>query len=137
MDSSTISSSLTHPEVSTCNLFKTWERRIIISFSMFYRCIFSYYFIITLNEMRCIKTALYLTNHYRQTIELSLVQNITNKIITNNLRSTVLQHELPEADLTQGRGTPDKSFVFKSVSLLFSSSLRLFCYSSQILINLL
>lgn len=74
---------------------------------------------------------------YRQIIELSLVKDIADKIITNNLRTTVLQHELPEADLTQGRGTPDKSFVFKSVSLLFSSFFRLFSCSSQILINLL
>jgi len=52
------------------------------------------------------------------------VKDIASKIITNNLRTTVLQHELPEADLTQGRGTPDKSFIFKSVSLfifIFSS----------------
>jgi len=47
------------------------------------------------------------------------VKDIANKIITNNLRTTVLQHELPEIDLTQGRGTPDKNFVFKSVSFIF------------------
>lgn len=45
------------------------------------------------------------------------MKDITNKIVTNNLRTTILQHELPEADLTQGRGTLDKSFIFKSVSL--------------------
>jgi len=45
------------------------------------------------------------------------VKDITNKIVTNNLQTTILQHELPEADLTQGRDTPDKSFIFKSVSL--------------------
>lgn len=45
------------------------------------------------------------------------MKDITNKIVTNNLRTTILQHELPEADLTQGRDTPDKSFIFKSVSL--------------------
>ncbi|XP_029165191.1 uncharacterized protein LOC114936229 [Nylanderia fulva] len=59
--------------------------------------------------------------HYhlvQQTIELSSVKNITNKIATNNLQSTVLQHELPEADLTQGRSTPEKSFIFKSISRL-------------------
>ncbi|KAG5348235.1 PAXB1 protein, partial [Acromyrmex charruanus] len=59
--------------------------------------------------------------HYhfvRQTIELASVKDIANKIITNNLRTTVLQHELPEIDLTQGRGTPDKNFVFKSISHL-------------------
>lgn len=59
---------------------------------------------------------------HRQTIELFSVKDITNKITTNNLQTTVLQHELSEADLTQGRGTPDKSFIFKSVSLLFLSS---------------
>ncbi|XP_011162482.2 uncharacterized protein LOC105197692 [Solenopsis invicta] len=59
--------------------------------------------------------------HYhfvQQTIELSSVKDITNKIATNNLQTTALQHELPEADLTQGRGTPDKNFVFKSISRL-------------------
>lgn len=82
---------------------------------------------------RCIKTAL----SYRQTIELSSMKDIVNKINSNDLRTTVLQHELPEADLTQKRGTPDKSFIFKSVSLLFSPSFRLFYYSSQIFINFL
>ncbi|XP_018353413.1 PREDICTED: uncharacterized protein LOC108755104 [Trachymyrmex septentrionalis] len=59
--------------------------------------------------------------HYhfvRQTIELTSVKDIANKIIINNLRTTVLQHELPEIDLTQGRGTPDKNFIFKSISHL-------------------
>ncbi|XP_014475055.1 PREDICTED: uncharacterized protein LOC106744646 [Dinoponera quadriceps] len=59
--------------------------------------------------------------HYhfvQQTIELFSVKNITDKIMTNKLRFAVLQHELPEEDLTQGRGTPDKSFVFKSISRL-------------------
>ncbi|KAL6253497.1 hypothetical protein P5V15_015343 [Pogonomyrmex californicus] len=59
--------------------------------------------------------------HYhfvQQTIELSSVRDIINKITTNNSRTTVLQHELPEADLTQGRSTMDKSFVFKSISRL-------------------
>ncbi|XP_011707638.1 PREDICTED: uncharacterized protein LOC105462624 [Wasmannia auropunctata] len=59
--------------------------------------------------------------HYhfvRQTIELSSVKDITNKIVTNNLQTTALQHELPESDLTQGRGTPDKNFVLKSISRL-------------------
>ncbi|XP_011266190.1 uncharacterized protein LOC105257329 [Camponotus floridanus] len=59
--------------------------------------------------------------HYhivQQAIELSSVKDITNKIVTNNLRTTILQHELPEADLTQGRDTPDKSFIFKSISRL-------------------
>ncbi|XP_072751184.1 uncharacterized protein [Anoplolepis gracilipes] len=59
--------------------------------------------------------------HYhfvQQTIELSSVKDITNKIVTNNLRTIILQHELPEADLTQGRGTPDKNFIFKSISRL-------------------
>lgn len=53
----------------------------------------------------------------RQTIELSSMKDVTSKIVASNLRTTVLQHELPEVDLTQGRGTPDKSFIFKSVSL--------------------
>ncbi|XP_011870467.1 PREDICTED: uncharacterized protein LOC105563463 isoform X2 [Vollenhovia emeryi] len=59
--------------------------------------------------------------HYhfvQQAIELSSVKDIADKIITNNLQTTVLEHELPEADLTQGRGTPDKSFIFKSISRL-------------------
>lgn len=49
------------------------------------------------------------------------MKDITNKIATNNLQSIILQHELPEADLTQGRGTPDKSFIFKSVSIQYIS----------------
>ncbi|XP_011154887.1 uncharacterized protein LOC105192439 [Harpegnathos saltator] len=59
--------------------------------------------------------------HYHfveQTMELLSVEDTTNKIVANNLRTTVLQHELPEADLTQGRGTPDKSFVFQSINRL-------------------
>ncbi|XP_012522846.1 uncharacterized protein LOC105828849 [Monomorium pharaonis] len=59
--------------------------------------------------------------HYhfvQQIIKLSSVKDITNKIMTNNLQATVLEHELPEADLTQGRGTTDKSFIFKSISRL-------------------
>lgn len=74
---------------------------------------------------KCAKTVL----SYRQAIELSSVKDIANKIITNNLQATVLQHELPETDLTQGRDTPDKNFIFKSVSLLlllFSFSFRLY-----------
>lgn len=55
---------------------------------------------------------------YRQTIKLSSVESLTNKILTTNLRPAALQHELPEADLTQGRGTPDKNFIFKSVSFI-------------------
>jgi len=65
---------------------------------------------------------------YRQAIELSSVKEIENKIITNNLQTKVLQHELPaEADLTQGRDILDKNFIFKSVSLLllFFFSFRL------------
>ncbi|XP_071651940.1 uncharacterized protein [Temnothorax longispinosus] len=57
-------------------------------------------------------------NLVQQNIELSSVRDTANKIVTNNLQTTVLQHELPEADLTQGRGTPDKSFIFKSISRL-------------------
>ncbi|XP_050462195.1 uncharacterized protein LOC126857111 [Cataglyphis hispanica] len=59
--------------------------------------------------------------HYhvvQQTIELSSVKDITNKIVTNNLRTIILQHELPETDLTQGRSISDKSFIFKSISRL-------------------
>ncbi|RLU25125.1 hypothetical protein DMN91_003217 [Ooceraea biroi] len=67
--------------------------------------------------------------HYhfvQQTIQLSSTKDVTKKIITNNLRGTLLQHELPEADLTQGRSTLDKSFVFKSISdLLDRLSYRL------------
>lgn len=58
---------------------------------------------------------------YRQTFELSSMKNITDKIATNNLHTTVLQHELPEADVTQGRSTDDKSSIFKSVSLFLYS----------------
>lgn len=84
---------------------------------------------------KCIKTIL----SYRQAIELSSVKDIENKIITNNLQTTVLQHELPtEADLTQGRDIPNKNFIFKSVSLLllFSFSFRISCCSNQIFILL-
>ncbi|XP_032680145.1 uncharacterized protein LOC116848315 [Odontomachus brunneus] len=59
--------------------------------------------------------------HYHfveQTMELFSVKDITNRIVMNNLQTTVLQHELPEEDLTQGRGTPDKNFVFESISRL-------------------
>ncbi|XP_012215404.1 uncharacterized protein [Linepithema humile] len=59
--------------------------------------------------------------HYhlvQQTIVLISKKRITKKIVTNNLRNTVLQHELPEEDLTQGRSTPDKDFAFKSISHL-------------------
>lgn len=37
----------------------------------------------------------------------------------NNSRPAGLQHELPEEDLTQGRGSSDKSFIFQSVSVFF------------------
>lgn len=53
---------------------------------------------------------------YRQIFKLIMVKNTVNKIFTENLYFKVLQHELPEVDLTQGRGTLDKNIVFKSVS---------------------
>lgn len=63
------------------------------------------------------------------------MKDVTNKIATNNLRTTVLQHELPEADLTQGRSTPDKHFIFKSVSLYIYISFILLLNYSEISIN--
>ncbi|XP_076394577.1 vitellogenin isoform X2 [Megachile rotundata] len=54
----------------------------------------------------------------RQTFNLISVKDTINKIPIKNLHFKVLQHELPELDLTQGRGTPDKSTVFKSIGRL-------------------
>ncbi|XP_043259379.1 uncharacterized protein LOC122401364 [Colletes gigas] len=54
----------------------------------------------------------------RQVFKLISVKDIINKIPTKDLHPKVLQHELPELDLTQGRGTPDKSTVFKSIGTL-------------------
>ncbi|KAL0100276.1 hypothetical protein PUN28_019574 [Cardiocondyla obscurior] len=54
----------------------------------------------------------------QQAIELSTVKNIVNKINTSDLHTVILQHELPEADLTQGRSTLDKNFIFKSITRL-------------------
>lgn len=56
---------------------------------------------------------------YRQIFKLIVVKNTVNKILTENLYFKVLQHELPEVDFTQGRGTLDKNTVFKSVSYYF------------------
>lgn len=47
------------------------------------------------------------------------MKDIINKIPIKTLHFKVLQHELPELDLTQGRGTPDKNTVLKSVSYTF------------------
>nr|XP_031847046.1 uncharacterized protein LOC116433275 isoform X1 [Nomia melanderi] len=54
----------------------------------------------------------------RQIFKLISVKNIANKIPVQNLHSKALQHELPEFDLTQGRGTPDKLSIFKSIGTL-------------------
>ncbi|XP_076176627.1 uncharacterized protein LOC143151413 isoform X2 [Ptiloglossa arizonensis] len=54
----------------------------------------------------------------RQVFKLISVRDIINKISTKDLYPKVLQHELPELDLTQGRGTPDKSTIFKSIGTL-------------------
>lgn len=53
---------------------------------------------------------------YRQTFTLISLKDIGNKIPVKDLHFKVLQHELPEVDVTQGRGNPDKNTVFKSVS---------------------
>ena len=44
------------------------------------------------------------------------MKDTVNKISIKDLYFKVLQHELPEVDLTQGRGTLDKTTVFTSVS---------------------
>ncbi|XP_053999528.1 vitellogenin-3 isoform X1 [Hylaeus anthracinus] len=54
----------------------------------------------------------------RQILKLISVKDTMNRILTKDLHPKVLQHELPELDLTQGRGTPDKSTVFKSIGTL-------------------
>nr|XP_033331967.1 vitellogenin-4 [Megalopta genalis] len=54
----------------------------------------------------------------RQIFKLISVEDTANKIPTQNLHSMTLQHELPELDLTQGRGTPDKNTIFKSIGTL-------------------
>ena len=53
---------------------------------------------------------------YRQIFKLISVKETVNKISIKDLYFKVLQHELPEVDLTQGRGTLDKNTVFMSVS---------------------
>lgn len=52
----------------------------------------------------------------RQELNLVSVKNITEKIVMKSVEMKHLQHELPEHDLTQGRGAPDKNTIFKSVS---------------------
>ncbi|CAL7948266.1 unnamed protein product [Xylocopa violacea] len=54
----------------------------------------------------------------RQIFNLILVQDTINKISIKDLYFKVLQHELPEFDFTQGRGTLDKNTVFKSIGTL-------------------
>ncbi|CAK9803774.1 vit-6 [Anthophora quadrimaculata] len=54
----------------------------------------------------------------RQIFKLISVKDTINKIPIKDLHFKVLQHELPEVDLTQGRGTPDKNTVFKSIGKL-------------------
>lgn len=44
------------------------------------------------------------------------MKDTVDKIPIKDLYFKVLQHELPEVDLTQSRGTLDKNTVFKSVS---------------------
>ncbi|XP_034189310.1 uncharacterized protein LOC117608379 isoform X1 [Osmia lignaria lignaria] len=62
----------------------------------------------------------------RQIFKLISVKDTINKIPIKTLHFKVLQHELPELDLTQGRGTPDKNTVLKSIgSLLDRLSQRL------------
>ncbi|XP_076235711.1 uncharacterized protein LOC143180071 [Calliopsis andreniformis] len=62
----------------------------------------------------------------RQMFKLISVKDIINKIPTKDLYPKVLQHELPDADLTQGRGIPDKRSIFRSIgSLLDRLSQRL------------
>ncbi|XP_017876855.1 uncharacterized protein LOC108623080 isoform X1 [Ceratina calcarata] len=54
----------------------------------------------------------------RQIFKLISVKDTVDKIPVKDLYYKVLQHELPEIDLTQGRGTPDKSIVIKSIGTL-------------------
>ncbi|XP_076676903.1 vitellogenin-5 isoform X2 [Andrena cerasifolii] len=54
----------------------------------------------------------------RQTFELISVTDIIKNIPTENLYPKVLQHELPDVDLTQGRGVPRKHTIFKSIGVL-------------------
>ncbi|XP_076650819.1 vitellogenin-5 isoform X2 [Halictus rubicundus] len=54
----------------------------------------------------------------RQIFKLISIKDTVNKIAIQDLYFTVLQHELPELDLTQGRGTPDKITIFKSIGTL-------------------
>ncbi|KAK2579022.1 hypothetical protein KPH14_002816 [Odynerus spinipes] len=62
----------------------------------------------------------------RQNLQLITVEDTVNHILLHNPHTVTLQHELPEEDLTQGRGLPDKQTVFKVVgSLLDRLSQRL------------
>ncbi|XP_033196752.1 vitellogenin-4 isoform X1 [Bombus vancouverensis nearcticus] len=62
----------------------------------------------------------------RQIFKLISVKDTVDKIPIKDLYFKVLQHELPEVDLTQSRGTLDKNTVFKSIgTLLDRLSLRL------------
>ncbi|XP_043523814.1 uncharacterized protein LOC122535938 isoform X2 [Frieseomelitta varia] len=62
----------------------------------------------------------------RQIFKLISVKETVDKISIKDLYFKVLQHELPEVDLTQGRGIFDKNTVFTSIgTLLDRLSLRL------------
>ncbi|XP_047354225.1 uncharacterized protein LOC124950864 isoform X1 [Vespa velutina] len=54
----------------------------------------------------------------RQNLQLITVQDIVNQISLYNPHTVTLQHELPEEDLTQGRGVLDKDTIFKVIGNL-------------------
>ncbi|XP_066593012.1 vitellogenin-5 [Prorops nasuta] len=59
--------------------------------------------------------------HYlfaRQYFELISKKNIMEEIEIIDLHSALLKHELPESEMTQGRNTPDKISIFKSIENL-------------------
>ncbi|XP_043675802.1 vitellogenin-like isoform X2 [Vespula pensylvanica] len=54
----------------------------------------------------------------RQNLRLITVQDTVNQISLYNPHTVTLQHELPEEDLTQGRGVLDKDSIFKVIGNL-------------------
>lgn len=51
----------------------------------------------------------------RQTFQLKSIKKLSENVTFGESRGVTIQHELPENDLTQGRGTPDKESIFQSV----------------------
>lgn len=58
--------------------------------------------------------------------------DVVKNIPTENLYPKVLQHELPDVDLTQGRGVPRKHTIFKSVSIFLT---EIVTYNLQVMLD--